>query len=250
MSRPAKSGNYKVPADILALKPTAIPCMVKRITTTNAHNVTVVHYYVYEVIAIPDPSSPGKTKNSSGPCLGKIEGHRFCPNKNGILKLGGNAGENIEGAVHSPGKESKEHNTQAQEARKKFEGLVANMKLRLEDIDLQVKDYGEYAIVLAATKPVLERLYQHFNDEDARLIYVLSVINFIQEYTPASYVKDVYDQSILSNKWPTLAISENTVNNFLKVLGKHPASCEKYAQSLIDEGSGLTAIDGHVISNG
>ena len=121
------------------------------------------------------------------------------------------------------------------------------MKLRLEDIDLQVKDYGEYAIVLASTKPVLERLYQYFNEEDARLIYVLSVINFIQEYTPASYIKDVYDQSILSTRWPSLAISENTVNNFLKVLGKHPASCERYAQGLIDGGSGLTAIDAHVI---
>ena len=121
------------------------------------------------------------------------------------------------------------------------------MKLRLEDVDLQVKDYGEYAIVLAATKSVLERLYQYFNDEDARLIYVLSVINFIQEYTPASYIKDVYDQSVLSCRWPSLAISENTVNNFLKVLGKHPASCERYSQGLIDCGSGLTAIDAHLI---
>ena len=129
----------------------------------------------------------------------------------------------------------------------KFEKVATNMHLRLEDIDLQVKDYGEYALVLAATTSVLERLYQHFNDEDARLIYVLSVINFIQEYTPASYVKDVFDQSILSCRWPTLAISENTVNHFLYVLGTHPATCERYAQSLIDDGSGLTAIDGHVI---
>ena len=79
------------------------------------------------------------------------------------------------------------------------------------------------------------------------LIYVISIIYFIQEYTPASYIKDVFDQSILSSKWPTLAISENTVGKFLRLLGQHPVICESYAQSLIEGSFGLTAIDGHVI---
>lgn len=247
MPRPTTSGHYTVPSEILALKPTAIPCTVKRITTTNNHNITSTHYYVYEIKSIPDPNNPGKMKNSSGSCLGKIEDNRFCPNAKGVLMLGS-------GSVPEDGSQKpeiaatlKDVSSQKRATQKKFEAVVASMKLRLEDIDLQVKEYGEYAIVLAATKSVLERLYQYFNDEDARLIYVLSVINFIQEYTPASYIKDVYDQSILSNRWPTLAMSENTVNNFLKVLGKHPASCERYAQGLIDGGSGLTAIDAHVI---
>lgn len=247
MPRPATSGRYTVPAKILALKPTTTPCTVKRITTPTNRNIPSVHYYVYELKSIPDPKNPGKMKNSSGSCLGKIEDNRFCPNKKGILVLGESTA--IEGKISESdtAQESKGLKDQKQITKKKFEAVVASMKLRLEDIDLQVKDYGEYAIVLAATKSVLERLYQYFNDEDARLIYVLSVINFIQEYTPASYIKDAYDQSILANRWPTLAISENTVNNFLKVLGKHPASCEKYAQGLINSGSGLTAIDAHVI---
>ncbi len=247
MPRPAKSGNYTVPPEILALRPTEFPCTVKRITTTNVRGITTTHYYVYEVVSIPDPSSPGKMKNSSGSCLGKIEDRRFSPNQKGILKLGGDIGKVSASKKLQKDKAVETQDTPSQAAREKLKSIVANMKLRLEDIDLQVKDYGEYAMVLAATKSVLERLYKHFNDEDARLIYVLSVINFIQEYTPASYIKDVYDQSILSNKWPALAFSENTINHFLKVLGKHPASCEKYAQGLINESSGLTAIDGHVI---
>ncbi len=121
------------------------------------------------------------------------------------------------------------------------------MNINMDDIALQLKDYGEYAIVLSSTGTVLERLEKYFSDRDARLIYALSVIYFIQEYTPASYVKDVYDSSILSNKWPTLSISENIVGSFLKSLGRHPAICDKYSQGLIDDSSGLTAIDGHVI---
>jgi len=91
------------------------------------------------------------------------------------------------------------------------------------------------------------KLEQHFSDSDARMIYAMSVIYFIEQYTPASYFKDIYDQSILSNKWPTLAVSENSVRDFLHALGSHPAICEEYSQSLIDESSGITAIDGHVI---
>ena len=124
---------------------------------------------------------------------------------------------------------------------------AVNMRLSLKDIDLQIKNYGEYAIVLACTQSVLVGLEQVFSDSDARTIYALSVIYFIEEYTPASYFKDIYDQSILSNKWPTLAVSENSINEFLHALGSHPAVCEEYSQSLISNSSGLTALDGHVI---
>ena len=124
---------------------------------------------------------------------------------------------------------------------------AVNMKLDLRDIDLQIKNYGEYAMVLACTQPVLAGLEKVFSDSDARTIYALSIIYFIEQYTPASYLKDIYDQSILSNKWPTLAVSENSINEFLHLLGSHPAVCEEYSQSLISASSGLTAIDGHVI---
>lgn len=250
MPRPKTSGKYAVPPSILALKPTEIPCTVKAIHSPSKAVGSMIHYYVYEVVAVPDMSRPGKTKTNSGPCIGKIEGGLFCPNKAGVKRLSGNQGLKTE-AIPSDTPQDKphggpEHGIDGQPARH-MAGAAANMNLRLKDVDIQVKDYGEYAAVLACTEQVLEHLDRHFSVQDARLIYALGVIYFVNEYTPASYVRDIYSQSVLSNKWPTLAISENTVNDFLRLLGRHPVFCEKYSQELIDGGSGMTAIDGHVI---
>ena len=247
MPRPAASGQYTVPPEILALRPKEFPCTVKAISAPSKAVGSVKHYYVYELLTVPDAKRPGKNKKNSGACLGKIEGGMFCPNKAGIQRLGRKEGEKIpQPTAADKVPEIPPDNIGKEDARRMAEAAT-NMNLSLRHIDIQVKDYGEYAVVLASTQQVLEQLNKHFSIEDARLIYALGIIYFVNEYTPASYVRDVYGESILSNKWPTLPISENAVNDFLRLLGRHPVICEKYSQELIDCGSGLTAIDGHVI---
>ena len=244
MARPAITGSHVVPKEVSALKPKSIPCDIKVIVSTSKTSGTRKHYYVYE-----------SARTGSGKIIGKIEGGKFCPNARGIQLLRKD-GEETNTPVPT-GKESADPQDCRNDvppvtnlSHKELDVLqetAVNLNVSIEDIAFQLKDYGEYAMVLASTGSVLEKLEKHFSDKDARLIYVLSVIYFIQEYTPASYVKDVFDASVLSNKWPTLAISENNVGAFLKALGRHPAICDKYSQDLIDEASGLTAIDGHVI---
>ena len=249
MPRPATSGKYIVPAEIKMLKPKDIPCTVKAIEAPSKTIGARTHYYVYELLSVPDAKHPGKKKNNSGPCIGKIEGGSFCPNKKGIKRLYGARGDDTAGQSGDgapDGADAGQDTTKADGAEPVPEA-VANMNLGLDEIDLQVKDYGEYAVVLASTGRVLQQLNRHFSTDDSRLLYALGVIYFVEEYTPASYVHDVFEQSVLSNKWPSLAISENTVNEFLKLVGRHPVVCEEYSQDLIDSGSGLTAIDGHVI---
>lgn len=247
MVRPKTSGQFTVPKDILALKPKELPSTVKVIKVPTKTTGSKIHFYVYELISVSDPKKPEKTKITSGSCIGKIEGGAFCPNKTGIVRLKRLRGE-VDPENSQRGKETTD--TKQELTDKEIRAVseaAANMNLDLKDIDLQVKDYGQYAIVLASTVSVLERLNKYFSTEDSKLIYALSVIYFVEEYTPASYIKVVYEQSVLSCKWPNLGISENTVNKFLKVLGQHPVNCEEYSQGLIEESSGLTAIDGHVI---
>ena len=246
MGRPSITGRYAVPAEILALKPSDIYCTVKAISAPSKSAGSKLHYYVYELIVSSNPDNPEKTKVTSGPCIGKIEGGTYCPNKTGIRRFKELKGEAVNDDYSDTAGKSGD-NCLTDREKQSLAGAAVNMNLDLKDIDLQVKDYGEYAIVLASTGSVLEKLNKYFSTEDSKLIYALSVIYFVQEYTPSSYIKDVYDQSVLSCKWPNLGISENTVSKFLKLLGQHPAICEKYSQGLIDESSGLTAIDGHVI---
>ena len=243
MARPSTTGKYSVPKDIDVLKPSDIDCFVKVVYTSSRVSGSLKHFYVYESAYLPNPKYPTKGKHSSGRALGKIEGGKFVPNK---TYLGLKSDGSIQGTIPSAEREMMSAGADKDEIARVSQAAV-NMKLNLKDIDLQIKNYGEYAALLSCTQSVLRQLEKTFSDSDARMIYALSVIYFIEQYTPASYIKDIYDQSILSNKWPSLAISENNVNEFLHLLGGHPAVCEEYSQSLIDASSGWTAIDGHVI---
>ena len=194
MARKPTVGSCTVPAEIRALKPQGVSCFVKKIRNS---------YYVYEHLRVPDSKRPGKLKNASGRCIGKIEGGAFISNN--------------------------QDNT------------------AIRDLDLEAKDYGEYAAALACSADVLEKLKKVFSTEDSIKIYVLGIIYFVESYVPASYIKDIFDQSILSNKWPTLPFSENIVGEFLRALGRHSMTLEKFQQLLVNESSGYTALDGHVI---
>ena len=248
MSRPVKNGQYVVPPEILALKPSGISCVVKSMKTSTKSSGVKIHYYVYELTKVKGGAEKESVKVSSGACIGKIEAGAFCPNSKGLLLLKGlnhNIGDNSSTTEITDNSNS--DNCVNIKVDNSINNIAVNMNLNLKDIDLQVKDYGEYAIVLESTRAVFEQLNKFFSVEDSKLIYALSIIYFIQEYTPASYIKDVFDQSVLANKWPNLKISENSVNNFLKLIGQHPIVCEKYSQGLIEKSSGMTAIDGHVI---
>ena len=248
MSRPVTTGKYIVPDNIQRLKPQSIPCLVKAISAPSKIYGSKIHYYVYD-LSCGDGSAD--QKKGSGPCVGKIEGGVFCPNANWNKRYGNLAEAGQASDEHNASCIGQPASVDSGNASKEEESRIAeaaiNMNLGLKDIDLQVKDYGEYAVVLASTNQVLDQLDRHFSTSDARMIYALGIIYFVQEYTPASYVGDVFRQSVLSNKWPSLAISENSVGEFLRLLGRHPVVCEEYSQELIENGSGLTAIDGHVI---
>ncbi len=194
MGRKASTGKYVVPEEIRALKPSGVSCNIKPIGG---------HYYVYEHLRVDDPKHPGRKKNASGKCIGKIEGGRFVSNS---------------------------------EERKSIDCR-----------DLATKEYGQYAAALNNSLEVYEKLLKVFNTEEATRIYVLSLIYFVKGYVPASYVKDYFDQCVLSEKWPSLSISENTVNKFLESMGRHSLVLEEFQQMLLDESSGYTALDGHVI---
>ena len=244
MARPATTGTHVVPKEISKLKPKGISCDIKVRVTSSTTCGAQKHYYVYE-----------SRRTGSGKAIGKIEGGKFIPNPRGIelfqklhKEANGLDSNKKEVKVQNQDLDSKPVSSSLSSAElDAVKGVAVNLNLDIDQIALQLKDYGEYAMVLASTSEVLNRLEKYFSDNDSRLIYALSIIYFVQQYTPASYVKDVYDSSILSNKWPTLAISENMVGSFLESLGRHPAICDKYSQGLIDDSTGLTAIDGHVI---
>ncbi len=200
--------------------------MVKAMRTATKTSGVRIHYYVYELIrGAADGAKTETGKVSSGACIGKIESGAFCPNAKGERLLKGLS----ENKTENSGKDSADN----------CRSVVIS---DLRDLDLQVKDYGAYAAVLVNAHPVFKQLSRYFSKDDSILIYALSIICFLHESVPVSCIQDVFDQSILSSKWPNLDLSEDSVNQFLKLIGQHPAVCERYSQELIENSSGVTAI--------
>ncbi len=110
-----------------------------------------------------------------------------------------------------------------------------------------ILDFGSYFLALSCSKFVLDRISKHFQAEDALLIYLMGIIYFVNKYTPARDIAEVFSQSVLSIKYKNVNTSEKAISKFLEALGRHRLPGRQYEQSLIDDGSGTYAIDGHVV---
>ena len=124
---------------------------------------------------------------------------------------------------------------------------VPNVVPRITSTIPDILDFGCYFLALSCSNHVLERLKKYFHEKDALLIYLMGIIYFVNKYTPARDIAEIFNQSVLSIKYNNVATSENRISTFLDALGRHRLPGRKFEQSLIDEGSGTYAIDGHVI---
>ena len=118
----------------------------------------------------------------------------------------------------------------------------------IDSDDYDNLDYGAYAIALSCSKSVFDRISNVFtNVKDATLIYVVSIIYFVNHYVPARDLREIFIQSFLCKKYSIATLSENKVGEFLEKLGRHSKKRLQFEQSLIDNGSNTYNIDGHVI---
>lgn len=150
--------------------------------------------------------------------------------------------------VAIPGKPGKSKKTTD-----KLIGKIENLEFIPNDIERVIStipdilDFGCYFLALSCSEHVLTRLKKHFHHKDALLVYLLGIIYFVRNYTPARDIAEVFNQSVLGIKYKNVSTSENSIGNFLEALGRHRLPGRRFEQSLIDDGSGTYAIDGHVI---
>ncbi|MBQ8707381.1 MAG: hypothetical protein IJ523_04785 [Succinivibrionaceae bacterium] len=238
------------------MKPKELCCTVKVMKVPSKNGESKPHYYVYELTSRSDPKKPGRSKTTSGYCIGKIEGNEFSPNRRGSARLAEISG-NRSAVPEKPGPNdiakigradaaATKNSDPSNETEAAMQPAV-NQDPDLISADLQIKDYGEYAITIENTKAVYERLSKCFSASDSKLIYVLGVIYFVKGHMPADCIRDVYEMSALSVKWPDLDVSEKSFFEFLKLIGSHPLVCENYCQELISKSSGLIAIGRHTL---
>lgn len=116
-----------------------------------------------------------------------------------------------------------------------------------KETEITTLEFGEYAITLANSEKTLQLLKNSFNPQDAVVIYVVSLIHFIQGFVYLKDIKNYYDMSILSKKFPSLKLGYDALSNLYDTLGRRQTNVFRFEEKLIEECSRQIAIDGHVI---
>ena len=113
--------------------------------------------------------------------------------------------------------------------------------------DILTLEYGQYALALANSQDVLEKLQSCFNAVDARRIYTIALIHFVNNFTYMRDLKTHYDMSYLSIKYPNLKMGYGSVAQLYDDLGRRQGPVLKFQQMLINNSTGEVALDGHAI---
>jgi transposase len=113
---------------------------------------------------------------------------------------------------------------------------------------LSVLEYGQYAIAYEASKGVLVELKVFFNPLDATRIYTLALLYMVNGYTALKNISELFGQSSLSVRYPSMSMSYDILSKLLDALGRREERTLQYQQHLLDN-SYKIAIDGHCIES-
>lgn len=127
-------------------------------------------------------------------------------------------------------------------------GFIPNNNL-VNNTEISTLEFGEYAIVLANSTKTLVLLNKCFNPEDAVRIYVTALIHFVQGFTYLKDIRNYYDMSILSLKYPNLKLGYSALSSLYDDLGRRQSNVLRLEEMLIAACSKQMAIDGHVIGS-
>ena len=138
------------------------------------------------------------------------------------------------------------------------EGFIPNKRYqreleaqRMEHFSDSTTDvaYGQYALLQALSKDVLEKLKECFLPERATQIYTYGLILCAQGFVHLDQVNEFYTESIMSLQYSNYSfkMGYDALTNLLHDLGMKGNPVKKFEQLLIDNSSKKIAIDGHVI---
>ena len=114
----------------------------------------------------------------------------------------------------------------------------------LSPIDL--KDWANIVLCDRLFKGIQEELFAVYSRPDAMKIYCISVLRVCNPGIKDNELKEAYETSFLSELYPDIALSKNTVSTFLNDLGK---TCSRIVQFMRNR-TAAVAMDQHLLVDG
>jgi len=121
----------------------------------------------------------------------------------------------------------------------------------LDGITVDVKDYGNVTLCHVCGKTLLEDLMKHFSVSDANKIYAYALLKVIYGDITARDLSMHYDTSFVSELFPGVPCSRNTVGKFLDTLGRNINTLDGFMKTRLDalDPEAYMIVDGMLKSN-
>ena len=114
-----------------------------------------------------------------------------------------------------------------------YKFIPKTIPISLKQID--IKDFGQVALISKFSKDILNNLLIHFNDIDAFKIYTIALLRAIYSNCNNNNLSFYYDTSFVSEYYPNVHLSEKTVSNFLDMMGRNYNKINNYLRARISE---------------
>ena len=118
--------------------------------------------------------------------------------------------------------------------------------LRVLNNEPSIKRYGDVAFIDVLCKDLYAELVEYFGEKDGSKIYVYSMLRLLYGDTNKT-IGDEYQDSYISEMYPNIPASKNTVYDFISLLGKHYTKMQDFLLSrkknhkvLIFDGTAIT----------
>ena len=125
---------------------------------------------------------------------------------------------------------------------------IPNPEKPIYEVDFKI--YGPTALCHKVGQSIYDDLLRFYQIEDARKIYCIAILRAIEPEITNDEIEVEYKTSFLSEIFPKVSLSANTISSFLDETGKHLCIINDFMNDRIRQYSGNpTVIDGMLKSN-
>lgn len=118
------------------------------------------------------------------------------------------------------------------------------------EYETDLKIYGDFALCDKMGRSVYDDLLRFYELDDARKIYCMALLRVINPDIVNEEIQYEYKTSYISEIYPNVALSPNTISSFLEQTGMHLTIIDSFMNDRIRQYSGhSTVIDGMLKTN-
>ena len=107
--------------------------------------------------------------------------------------------------------------------------------IKKDAYDVEFKTYGTVAIVEKTSREIFENLCEIYPTEDAKKIYVIAMLRAINEDIKDGEIAVEYQTSFISEIFPKLGLSANSVSDLLEKIGQKVTFIEEFMRNRINK---------------